>query len=78
MLKKKYLEVLINKGFIVLQEKINKTEKCKLEEVAGKYSLPILGRLAIDEKLSSAVDNGKIEEIEGEPLEDAVTVITAQ
>lgn len=35
MLKKKYLEVLLNKGFIVLQEKINKTEKCKLEEVAG-------------------------------------------
>ena len=59
-------------------EKIYPYGKSKLEEVASKYSLPILGRLAIDEKLSSAVDNGKIEEIEGEPLDDAITVITAQ
>ena len=59
-------------------EKIYPYGKSKLEEVAAKYSLPILGRLAIDQKLSSAVDNGQIEEVEGDPLEDAITVITAQ
>lgn len=35
MLKKIYLEKLINRGFVVLQERVNKTEKCKLEEVGG-------------------------------------------
>ena len=58
-------------------EKIYPYGKSKLEEVANKYSLPILGRLAIDEKLSSAVDNGKIEEVEGDPLEGAVTAVTS-
>lgn len=58
-------------------EKLYPYGKSKLEEVASKYSLPILGRLPIDEKLSKAVDDGKIEEVEGEPLDGAITVITA-
>ena len=59
-------------------EKLYPYGKGKLEEVAMKYSLPILGRLPIDEKLSSAVDNGKIEEVDGDYLADAITVITAR
>lgn len=59
-------------------EKLYPYGKSKLEEVAAKYSLPILGRLAIDEKLSSLVDAGKIEDVEGDPLDGAITVITAR
>ena len=55
-------------------EKIYPYGKNKTEEVAEKYSLPILGRLPIDEKLSSAVDNGEIENV-GEYLTDAMQVI---
>ncbi len=58
-------------------EKLYPYGKSKLEEVASKYSLPILGRLPIDGKLSGLVDDGKIEEVEGEPLDGAITVITA-
>lgn len=57
-------------------ERIYPYGKSKLEEIAGQYSLPILGRIAIDEKLSKAVDEGLIEEIEDCPLDDAVTVVT--
>lgn len=58
-------------------EKLYPYGKGRLEEVASKYSLPILGKLPIDAKLSKAVDEGKIEEIEGEHLDGAITVITA-
>lgn len=59
-------------------EKIYPYGKSKIEEVASRYSIPVLGRLPIDEKLSSCVDSGKIEEVEGEPLDGAITVITAR
>ena len=57
-------------------EKIYPYGKSKLEEISAQYSLPILGRIAIDEKLSKAVDEGRIEEVEDYPLDDAITVIT--
>ena len=59
-------------------EKIYPYGKSKIEEVASRYSIPVLGRLPIDEKLSACVDSGKIEEVEGEPLDGAITVITAR
>lgn len=58
-------------------EKIYPYGKSKLEEISAQYSIPVLGRLAIDEKLSKAVDDGEIENISGDPLSDAITVITA-
>ncbi len=59
-------------------EKIYPYGKSKLEDIASQYSIPVLGRLPIDEKLSKAVDEGKIEEVEGELLDGAITVITAR
>ncbi len=46
-----------------------------IEEVAAKYSLPVLGRLPIDPTLASACDRGIIELFEGGWLEKAADII---
>lgn len=55
-------------------EKLYPYGKGKVEEVAAKYSLPVLGRLPIDGKLSAAADDGEIENV-GEYLTDAMPAI---
>ena len=49
----------------------------RLESVAEKYGLPILGRLPIDPKLSAACDAGTLELFEGDWLEYAADAIEA-
>ena len=38
----------------------------KIEEIASKYNLEILGRIPVNQKLAEACDNGKIEDIKEE------------
>lgn len=49
----------------------------RLESVAEKYGLPILGRLPIDPKLAAACDAGTLELFEGDWLEYAADAIEA-
>ncbi|MBO4323706.1 MAG: Mrp/NBP35 family ATP-binding protein [Clostridia bacterium] len=77
MMKVKIYGVVENMSYIECphcKEKIYPYGKSKLEEVAKEYSLKILGRLPIEEKLSSAVDGGKVESI-GEYLKGAAEEI---
>ncbi|MBQ7642703.1 MAG: Mrp/NBP35 family ATP-binding protein [Clostridia bacterium] len=55
-------------------EKIYPFGKDKTEKAAESYSLPVIGRLPVDPKLSSAVDEGRVEEV-GDYLSDAATAI---
>jgi len=58
-------------------KKINIFGESKLEEVAGEYGLNVLGRLPLNQKLSAGCDNGKIEDYEGNWLDDAVKAVEA-
>ena len=58
-------------------KQINVFGESKLEEIAEKQQLDILGRLPIDPKLAALSDEGKIEHFEGELLLDAVEKIKA-
>ena len=81
MMSVKVLGIVENMSYITCPhcgDKIYPYGKSKLEDIAMQYSIPVLGRLPIDEKLSKVVDEGRIEEVEGDPLEGAVTVITAR
>ena len=49
----------------------------RLESVAERYGLPILGRLPIDPKLAAACDAGTLELFEGDWLEYAADAIEA-
>ena len=46
-----------------------------LDEVAAKYSLPVLARLPMDPTLASACDRGVIELFEGDWLESTADLI---
>lgn len=46
-----------------------------VEEVANTYGIPVLGKLPMDAKVAAAADAGKIEELEGELLPEAVEAI---
>lgn len=54
---------------------INVFGKSKAEEVAAQYDIPLLGRMPIDERLSSLVDHGVIELMENDYLETAADAI---
>ena len=56
---------------------INVFGKSKAEAVAAEYDIPFLGRMPIDEKLSSLVDHGVIELMENDYLEAAADAIEA-
>lgn len=56
-------------------KKINIFGESKLEEVAEKYNLEILGRIPIDPKLSTACDRGMIELYDGDWLDKATDKI---
>jgi len=58
-------------------KKINIFGESKLEEVAGEYGLNVLGRLPLNQKLSAGCDSGKIEDYEGNWLDDAVKAVEA-
>lgn len=49
--------------------------KSKAEEVCAEYNIPFLGRMPIDQKLSSLVDNGAIEMMENGYLETAADAV---
>jgi Mrp family chromosome partitioning ATPase len=81
MMDVKVLGIVENMSYITCPhcgDKIYPYGKSKLEDIAMQYSIPVLGRLPIDEKLSKVVDEGRIEEVDGDPLEGAVTVITGR
>ena len=46
-----------------------------IEEVAQKFGYPVLARIPMDPKLAALVDAGRIEELEENPLSDAVATI---
>ena len=48
-----------------------------LEEVAEKNGLAVLGRLPIDPAIATKVDAGKIEEVEGDWLDECLKAIRA-
>lgn len=52
-------------------EKISLFGKSHIEEVAKKFSLPVLGKLPIDPKVAELVDAGKIEDLSYEYLDEA-------
>ena len=49
--------------------------KSHLDEVAAQYNLPVLGRIPMTPAISAASDAGKIEELEGNWFDDAITAI---
>ena len=49
--------------------------KSKAEEVAAQYGIPFLGRMPIDERLSSLVDRGVIELMENDYLEKTADAV---
>ena len=49
--------------------------KSHLDEVASQYNLPVLGRIPMTPAISAASDAGKIEELEGNWFDDAITAI---
>ncbi len=62
----KVLGIVENMSYVVCPDcgkHINVFGNSKLEEVAKKYNLKILGRIPIDQKLATACDEGKIEDI---------------
>ena len=56
-------------------KKIEVFGKSKLEEVAKEYSLKILGRLPINPEFAAKCDEGKVEEIETDLLDEAIKAI---
>ena len=46
-----------------------------IEEVAQKFGYPVLARIPMDPKLAALVDAGRIEDLEENPLSDAVATI---
>lgn len=53
-------------------EKIEIFGKSHIEEVAAKYQLKVLGKLPLDQRIAAAIDGEKVEELEGNWLDDAV------
>lgn len=56
-------------------EKINIFGESKLEEIAKKYDLKVLGRLPLIQEAAKLVDEGKIEDINLEEINEIVTKI---
>lgn len=48
-----------------------------IEKIAENYNLPVLARIPIEQKVSIAVDNGEIESLDVDYLDDAVKIIEA-
>ena len=46
-----------------------------IDEVAGRYGLPVLARIPIDPALAAACDEGRIEEFAGSCMDDAVMML---
>lgn len=59
-------------------EKLYPFGKSAINEVAAKYSLPVLAALPIDEKLSAAADKGEIETVDCTAINGAVEAVTRQ
>lgn len=58
-------------------KRINIFGESKLDEIAEKHGLPVLGRIPINPKLAAACDKGMVELFEGDWLEPAVRAILA-
>ena len=56
---------------------INVFGKSKGEEVAKQYGIPFIGRMPIDERLSSLIDRGVIELMENDYLDAAADAVEA-
>ena len=49
----------------------------KIDEIATEYHLKVLGRIPLDREIASNVDEGKVEKIECNYLDEAISVIKA-
>lgn len=58
-------------------EKIYVFGKSHIEDVAEKYTLPVLARVPLDERISAAADAGEIENLEVAEIQPAADVIEA-
>lgn len=56
-------------------EKISVFGTSHIDEIAGKYDLPVLGKVPIDPAISAAIDGEKIEELQGDWLDLAAETI---
>ena len=80
MLDVKILGLVENMSYLECPDcgrKINVFGESRIDEVAEKYGLKVLGRIPIDPALAAACDAGKIEYIENGFLQDAVSEIRA-
>ena len=59
-------------------KKINVFGKSHLDEIAAKLNLPILARLPIDPAVAEAFDNGQMETVLTDPVENVITAIENQ
>ena len=48
-----------------------------LAEICGKFNLPLLGRIPIDQRLAEAVDAGKIELVDEDYLPELPKALAA-
>ncbi len=79
MMNIKILGVVENMSYFVCPhcgEKFYPFGKGGISEVAAKYSLPVLAKLPVDEKLASAADKGEIESADCSLIEGAIEAIT--
>lgn len=53
-------------------EQIKVFGESHVEEAAAKYGLKVLAKVPLDSEISSAIDQGKVEELQGSWLEEAV------
>ncbi|MBE6629808.1 MAG: Mrp/NBP35 family ATP-binding protein [Ruminococcaceae bacterium] len=51
--------------------------KSHIGEVAMKFGYPVLARIPLDPSIATLVDDGKVEQIENNPLDDAANMIAA-
>ncbi len=56
-------------------EKISVFGASHIDEIAGKYDLPVLGKVAIDPAIAAAIDGEAVEELEGDWLDLAAETL---
>jgi len=74
------LGVIENMSYVLCPDcgkQINVFGESRIDEVAAKYKVPVLGRIPMDVKLSAACDAGLIELFEGSWLDKAADKIEA-
>ena len=50
--------------------------KSHVDEISQEYGLPVLARIPIDERISTAVDEGNVESVDADFMKGAVDLIS--